>query len=288
MEVWWDNHFLIHFQSKGLVYHPSETTTKKWVFRAVKGYQDFIRLRNVWSLKLGPTCIESTPSRCGGGFLSSSRTWSGEDVLWRCEGDRKKRSFSLHARVISTAFLWRVFPLKLGKEIANTWTFVRIFDQKELDDMEKQTGLHALDSGIFFFFPPFLGSWGLWNIVKTMLEKTYGNGTIYICIASSGWHLPGYYMYTLVEVTFQFNKYTMMILTIGTDFLGSLGAASIWDSRSWGCCALHLTKDIIFVLGHDPFCWKHGFGVNAARLAFLLCEIKTCLKPVEQRLGLKF
>ena len=34
-------------------------------------------------------------------------------------------------------------------------------------------------------------------------------------------------MYTLVEVTFQFNKYTMMILTIGTDFLGSLGAASI-------------------------------------------------------------
>ena len=60
--------------------------------------------------------------------------------------------------MISTAFLWRVFPLKLGKEIANTWTFVRIFDQKELDDMEKQTGLHALDSGIFFFFPPFLGS----------------------------------------------------------------------------------------------------------------------------------
>ena len=31
--------FLIHFQiSKGLVYHPSETTTKKWGFRAVNGY----------------------------------------------------------------------------------------------------------------------------------------------------------------------------------------------------------------------------------------------------------
>lgn len=74
--------------------------------------------------------------------------------------------------------------MKLGKEIANTWTFVRIFDQKELDDMEKQTGLHALDSGIVCFFLIF----GLMRIVKyceDMLEKkTYGNGTIY------RWHLP--------------------------------------------------------------------------------------------------
>ena len=60
--------------------------------------------------------------------------------------------------------------MKLGKEIATTWTFVRIFDQKELDDMEKQTGLHALDSGIVCFFPIF----GLMRIVKyceDMLEK---------------------------------------------------------------------------------------------------------------------
>lgn len=36
-----------------------------------------------------------------------------------CEDVREteKRSFSLHARVISTAFLWRVFPLKFEKEI---------------------------------------------------------------------------------------------------------------------------------------------------------------------------
>lgn len=62
---------------------------------------------------------------------------------------------------------------------------MRIFDQKELDDMERQTGLHALDSGIVCFFLIF----GLMRIVKYCEDhvgkKTYGNGTIYSCIASS-------------------------------------------------------------------------------------------------------